>query len=123
MKRLILFALASLAFAQTGANTWEVGNMAVPTSTVNLCNAGGAAPVCSTSRTLHLSRAGFVNTNTSGSVTITITDGAGNAVFSAAIAGQSGGTTYTIDFGGKAAPGGATWSASGTGVTGWITGN
>lgn len=115
--------VAALAGAQSVPNTWEVGNMAVPTSTTNLCNEPGPSPACNTNATIHLQAASFVNTNTSGSVTITITDGAGNALFEAAIAGQSGGTTYVVNFKGKAAPGGATWIASASGVTGWIAGN
>jgi hypothetical protein len=124
MKKLfIALCAAALACAQEAPNTWEIGNMSVPTSSTNFCNEGGVAPLCSSSRTLHVNRAGFVNTNTTGSVTVTILDGNGNALFSAAIAGQVGGTTYTVDLGGKAAPGGATWSATGAGVTGWVAGN
>jgi hypothetical protein len=129
-KFLILLFAAALAWPQTA--TWEVGMTPVPTSAANICSDSGPnAPRCgaNSTDTLHLLQATFVNTNTSGSVTITLTDNSTNCggsactLFSAAIAGQSGGTTYTVNFNGQRASRGVLWSASGSGVQGWLKGN
>jgi hypothetical protein len=129
---LILGACASLARPQT-TGSWEVGSTPVPTSPTNICSDYLiGAPACAPSGgtdTLHLLQATFVNTNTSGSVTVTVTDGSTNCggsacvLFSAAITGQTGGTTYNVPFNGTRANRGVFWSATGTGVHGWLKGN
>src|ERR1700761_2468728 len=131
MKRLLflLACCASFACAQS-ATTWEVGPLPVPTSPTNICSdTAPQAPPCGFSGgtdTLHLAQGSFANTNSSGSVTVTITDNSTNCnggactLWVAAIAAQS---TYYVPFNGLRAYRGVSWSATGTGVHAWLKGN
>jgi hypothetical protein len=124
---LALALIAALAlFGQTERPTWEVGSRILPTSAASPCGAGYfGSPACGA--TLHLD--GLVLVNPTGSaVTVTVTDvaqtsGCGNGLctlFSASIAAN---TTYTVDLRGERANQGFQWSATSSGVFGWINGH
>ncbi len=116
MKRLPIFLFISLGLMATAGETFCTGfacTVAVPTS---------ATAVVSTN--VRLDRAQFTNT-TAGALTITITDQSTNCGGSPCdlfkTVSIAANTVYQIDFHGVPAPGGFKWSASNTGINGWVS--
>lgn len=94
---------------------------AVPTSTTDALVPPSGAPSRVILRSLYL-----VNTNSSTSVTVTVTEKTtGNTIVVAAIPGSTtGGNNISVQFpaDGISCSGGIRWLASGTGVNGYMTG-
>ena len=109
MKRLLI----AIAFFACALSAGESSFGPVPTS-----------PTALVSTTVRLDRARFVNT-TAGALTITITDQGTNCSSSVCDVWKTisiaANTYYEVNFAGVPMVGGFKWSASNTGVNGWVS--